>query len=868
MKWSLLLLWCLICHNTFSQQLEGFAKSSPYLAKTTFNASTRILPGQYLLQVKSIAALQRYLDSSLTPYKILRQLKSQNICQIQLHPSHLERILLHTNHVLFADAVRKPVAETEIVGFDAGVNGLNQLYSAYPNLRGDTMVVSLKENKFDTSDIDLRGRVIPSDRASGLLSSHATVMATLLAGAGNSFELFRGVAWGASLISSDFSNLLPDPELFFRKNNISVQNHSYGTGIENYYGVDAAGYDALSQDDTVLVHVFSAGNQGSATSSSGAYREVAGFANLTGSFKMAKNVLTVGAVDTTLRVWDLSSRGPAHDGRVKPDLVAFGIQGSSGAAAIVSGIATLTQEMYRRLRGDNPPSFLTKAILLNTADDIASPGPDFSSGFGNANAYKAVLAVAEERFKINTISEGEEVIYRISIPENTVLAKFLIYWNDVPAPANAAHALLNDLDLMVKHSSSGETYMPWILDATPSAQALSAIARRGLDTLNNVEQVTLHDPLPGDYEVIVRGGRIAGRQSFALTHELLQRNRFSWRSPSRNEKTEAGSSYYLRFENSHQASRGKIEINYGNDWELIHPDASLTSGYLRIDLRDTTCIARVRVSVEGLVYTSDSFIVSRILNPRVGFVCNDSAKLYWSRLPYSSFQIYTLNEKYIEPLHITNDSTYTADRDEFVANVAAVAPLLPSGEAGLRSRAVNILNQGTGCFITSFLADLVDDEFSRINLELGTLHSITQIALMKESAGSTRILHTIDNPASLTFTWIDSSLSQGINRYRVVLKTSSGTEISGDWEEVFYFASMPFIVYPNPLPPGSSLRISTQNADDVEIHFYDITGRLLLRRRINQTTEHFSSTLFPKGLIIYRIYRKSFSQQTGRFFVQ
>ena len=59
---------------------------------------------------------------------------------------------------------------------------------------------------------------------------------------------------------------------------------------------------------------------------------------------MAKNILTVGATDSFSIVAALSSKGPAHDGRVKPELVAFGEDGSSGAAALVSGTSLLLQQ--------------------------------------------------------------------------------------------------------------------------------------------------------------------------------------------------------------------------------------------------------------------------------------------------------------------------------------------------------------------------------------------------------------------------------------------------------------------------------------------------------------------------------------------
>ena len=99
--------------------------------------------------------------------------------------------------------------------------------------------------------------------------------------------LSKGAAWGALLTSSDYASLLPDADAVYQQNKLSVQNHSYGTGIENFYGTDAVAYDMTVKNTPVLLHVFSAGNSGTLASASGPYSAIQGFANLTGSFKMA-----------------------------------------------------------------------------------------------------------------------------------------------------------------------------------------------------------------------------------------------------------------------------------------------------------------------------------------------------------------------------------------------------------------------------------------------------------------------------------------------------------------------------------------------------------------------------------------------------
>jgi hypothetical protein len=62
---------------------------------------------------------------------------------------------------------------------------------------------------------------------------HATSMASICGGGGNSDPSALGVAFAVALTSSDYIILLPDPDSIFTLNGISVQNHSYGTGIEN-----------------------------------------------------------------------------------------------------------------------------------------------------------------------------------------------------------------------------------------------------------------------------------------------------------------------------------------------------------------------------------------------------------------------------------------------------------------------------------------------------------------------------------------------------------------------------------------------------------------------------------------------------------
>jgi len=114
----------------------------------------------------------------------------------------------------------------------------------------------------------------------------------------------------------------------------------------------------------------------------------------------APGVLAVGAVDRTGRVVDFSSRGPAADGRVKPELCALGAgvrlagargrdvyesaSGTSFSAPLVAGVAALVIEAHP---GWSPEA--VREALLQTASRAERPDNDY--GWGLVNARDAIL---------------------------------------------------------------------------------------------------------------------------------------------------------------------------------------------------------------------------------------------------------------------------------------------------------------------------------------------------------------------------------------------------------------------------------------------------------------------------------------------
>jgi hypothetical protein len=566
-------------------------------------------------------------DIEKNPYvKIIFKYPEANVLLVRTTWNEVIKTILPKAEVLFIDEQRKPKEELAVSNLDMSTNKVNMIFSRFPNYNGNGIVVSVKENQPDTTDIDLHGRYLATDISSAIFSTHATDMATIIGGAGNTYYEGKGAAPGSTISSSSFAVLLPDADDAYKGYNISVQNHSYGTGIENFYGADAAAYDASVITRPSLMHIFSAGNSGEETSTSGPYDNVATFANITGSFKMAKNIITVGHIDSLGNVLSLSSRGPAYDGRIKPELVAFAEDGSSGAAAIVSGISLVLQQAYKSLNGNLPSSSLVKAILLNTADDVGSKGIDFLTGFGAANAYRALLEITNGQYFNGSISNGNTDGFDLVVPPNIKQLKITLVWDDPAAVANAAKALTNDLDLELTLPSAGESWQPWVLNHFPSIDSLQLLPVRKKDSLNNVEQISIDDPVAGSYKINVKGFHIStSSQPYAIAYQFDTLDKFTWYYPTASDNIFNERANVLRWESTFSNTTAQLEcsLNDGSTWQVINDAIDLTRGYYKWTPPDSFVTAVLRMSFASQHFVSDTFTISKRFNVNVGFNCVD-----------------------------------------------------------------------------------------------------------------------------------------------------------------------------------------------------------------------------------------------------
>ncbi|MEO6631719.1 MAG: S8 family serine peptidase, partial [Mucilaginibacter sp.] len=236
-------------------------------------------------------------DSAITAIKKYGEITARTANTVTVN-IRLQRLpdLLQEPSIIFANVTRKAHTELVINDIDLGVNQISPIADNYPAINGLGINIGIKEQRYD-NDLDLLGRSFNSFKAADITSGHATIMATLIGGNGNSFIRGLGAAPKVRLTSSDFARLMPDSTAIFKVFDIGVQNHSYGTGIENYYGAEAVAYDQQVMETDSITHVFSSGNIGTMAPATGLYNGISGVANLSGTFKQAKNVLVVGGTD-------------------------------------------------------------------------------------------------------------------------------------------------------------------------------------------------------------------------------------------------------------------------------------------------------------------------------------------------------------------------------------------------------------------------------------------------------------------------------------------------------------------------------------------------------------------------------------------
>ncbi|MEE2747478.1 MAG: S8 family serine peptidase [Candidatus Thermoplasmatota archaeon] len=442
---------------------------------------------------------------------------------------------------------------------DATVNNHNG------GLDGTGEVGALSDSGLDQDHGDFNNRIRgvyhnygPDNSAADANSGHGTHVAGTMFGDGSGDSSTRGVAPAATF---HFYQLEHDPsgqlarwgslyDMFrdSQQKNAHVQSNSWGAQSSwGQYTSDSRSADSFLNDYDDFLVLFAAGNEGSQGAQSIAPPAT------------AKNVLTVGASTTGRpgtasagQVASFSSVGPTADGRIKPDIVAPGVQicspraeeaqnpagwscssarhsgttiplymsadGTSSATPVVGGAALLARQFLRtELSISNPDSALIKAILINGARDIGTANvPNMDEGWGQLDLeeslypYNGVIAKNIFFDTSQTLSPGLSYSYNYAIDGSYGIDVTLV-WNDLEGSSSAtqsASRLVNDLDLTVT-SPDGVTYK-----GNDFANGFSTTGG-SKDSLNNVERIRLASGPVGDWTITV-GHSGGSQQGYAL----------------------------------------------------------------------------------------------------------------------------------------------------------------------------------------------------------------------------------------------------------------------------------------------------------------------------------------------------------------
>ncbi len=475
--------------------------------------------------------------------------------------------------------------------------------SAGANVNGTNTTISMWDEASPLlTHVEFSGRVSELDGITGV-ADHSTEVAGELAGIGyninsNGFIVVsaaKGMSYAANVQAWSFTNGTDYAEMTasIGTNHMRLSNQSFGDICGWYYyttntwiwfgywqigpqdprfgnyTANPASIDLLTFNAPTYLSVWAAGNSLSnsppvqptnhyeytllgspyVTNAIRAHDGAQGGYDCLTPEACAKNNLAVGAVfslpygysgATNLILAPFSSCGPTDDGRIKPDVVANGINnwvpvgeatnlytlnsGTSFATPAITASVNLLSQLHKQLHTNSSDMLAStlKALVIETADSsTTNNGPSYRFGWGLMNTKNAAILINQDatnglknQIKEVMLNNSQSVQFPVVSRGGTNNPlKITICWTDPPGAPNAVTNLNNptpkvvdDLDLRI-FSPSGATNFPWILNpdlTNQTATARSAPATTGDDSRNNVEQVYVANPVTnGTYSVAV-----------------------------------------------------------------------------------------------------------------------------------------------------------------------------------------------------------------------------------------------------------------------------------------------------------------------------------------------------------------------------
>lgn len=724
----------------------------------------------------------------------------------------------------------------------------------YPQLRGDQLNIAIKDENIDTTLLDIRNKVLYQEGLVSKKGIHATQLACLVVGSGVTEYHPLGLSPGSSVFNTSFSKLLPDA-LRMKEWRVSAHLFSYGTDIENYYGLEAALYDAAAVSDTSLLYIFSSGNSGFAKAVGGRYDQLLGWSNLTGNFKQSKNSLVVGATGMNNELMSFSSKGPAYDGRIKPEITAHSENGTSESAAVVAGSVLLLQDLYRQKFGTLPSSALLRSVLLTAA--MKTKGSlSHASGFGSLDLFRSLKVIEKQQFVHGTVASSDSFLCRIKVPPLSRNLTITLSWIDPPAKAGERKALVNDLDLRGYIQKNQSWWLPNVLHTDSDPLMLKSNAQQGVDHLNNNEQIFIPEPVDTIVEIKVIANVTKDRrnQNFYISYVFDESTQLEWLTPVSTHLSYDSTGIFVSWIGDPETKRQLFSEDTAGIRTLIR---SQITGNMLFWKPQQPITQKIRFRLQE----ANHEVVSPWLNiypkPQIQIVsvCKDSLFVEWD-LPTQK-RVTWIGDVMKDPwvpvighLRTTSHYTWISMRDLAEQPLWVVMPVndrLYEKSSQIRAE----MDLGMGCLTESFSAMPGIDKVSLL-LKLSTITSIDSVQIQQKKPVGWKNLYSGKVKSEVLFV-DDTQPHQGMNYYRVVVYSKNRSPLYGANTEAFFFGKKAELFYPNPIRSGAPLSFVLKEPGKRNISLLDINGRILYSLSIDVASGQIRLPILKAGTYLIRI---------------
>jgi hypothetical protein len=186
-----------------------------------------------------------------------------------------------------------------------------------------------------------------------------------------------------------------------------------------------------------------------------------------------------------------------------------------------------------------------------------------------------------------------------------------------------------------------------------------------------MEQITLENPNPGNYNLVVSGYSIPfGPQEYSVSY-IYSSDEVKLTYPIGGESMVPGETEAIRWDANGTLVDFSLEysINGGTSWNAINSNISGTERHYNWSVpNNITSSALVRINRSG--YTDQSVeyftIIDVPTNLNVYWPCPDSINVSWNSVnSASSYEISMLGQKYMDSIYTTNNTNVWIFKSKF-----------------------------------------------------------------------------------------------------------------------------------------------------------------------------------------------------------